>query len=84
MNGEARLNADPNRGAVNAPVLLWGPYLWAHGTTARKSDGLAWEASDYGEVDGMHPSAAGKRKVAEMLLKFFKTDASARGWFVAS
>jgi lysophospholipase L1-like esterase len=32
--------------------------------------------------DGVHPSEAGRKKVAEMLLNFFKTDAEARKWFV--
>jgi ribosome assembly protein YihI (activator of Der GTPase) len=82
IQGDAKLNYDPARGPVTAPLLLWGPYLWANGTTPRKSDGLIWEESDFGERDGMHPSASGKRKVVEMLLKFFKTDPLARAWFV--
>jgi hypothetical protein len=77
-----RLNYDPARGRVTAPLLLWGFYLWENATTPRKSDGLVWERSDYGEMDGMHPSPSGKQKVAQMLLSFFKTDPLARGWFV--
>jgi hypothetical protein len=84
IQGDPRLNYDPARGPVTAPVTLWGPYLWAHGTTPRKSDGLVWEKSDFGEIDGMHPSPTGKQKVVEMLLKFFKTDLLAKTWFVKS
>lgn len=65
----------------HAPLLLWGPYFWADGTTPRKGDGLIWEQNDFG-ADGTHPSPSGRRKVADMLLKFFKTDALASTWFV--
>lgn len=82
IQDDPQLNYDPARGPVTAPLLLWGPYFWANGTTPRKSDGLIWERSDYGEIDGMHPSPSGKQKVAQMLLNFFKTDPLARGWFV--
>jgi hypothetical protein len=80
--GEARLNFDGGRGEAKAPLLLWGPYFWADGMTARKSDGLIWERADLGP-DGTHPSDAGRRKVADMLLTFFKNDADAKTWFVA-
>jgi hypothetical protein len=81
IKGVAGLNYDPTRGAVQSPLLLWGPYLWADGTTPRKSDGLVWDQSDLAG-DGTHPSMSGRRKVAEMLLKFFKTDPFAAPWFV--
>jgi hypothetical protein len=81
MKGDAELNYDPSRGTVKAPLLLWGPYFWGDGTTPRKSDGLVWERSDLGG-DGTHPSESGRRKVADMLLKFFKTDPLAATWFV--
>jgi hypothetical protein len=66
---------------AQAPLLLWGPYFWADGTTPRKSDGLAWERADLGG-DGTHPSESGRRKVAEQLLMFFKQDPLASTWFV--
>ncbi len=81
IKGEPSLNYDAKRGPVKAPLLLWGPYLWADGTTPRKSDGLVWERQDLA-ADGVHPSQSGRRKVAEQLLKFFQTDANARTWFV--
>lgn len=83
LQGDAELNWQDARGPVNAPLLLWGPYLWADGIQARKSDGLSWQPEDLGP-DGTHPSESGRRKVAEQLLRFFKTDAAARSWFVAS
>jgi lysophospholipase L1-like esterase len=66
---------------VQSPLLLWGPYLWADGTTPRKSDGLRYERTDLA-ADGVHPSQSGRKKVAEQLLGFFKTDPNARMWFV--
>ncbi len=79
--GNTALNFDSKKGDVKAPLLLWGPYLWADGTSPRKSDGLVWKPEDLGP-DGTHPSMSGRAKVADLLLKFFKTDDLAKGWFV--
>jgi hypothetical protein len=66
---------------IKAPVLLWGPYLWADGMTPRASDKLVYTREDLAG-DGTHPSETGRRKVADQLLQFFKTDELARKWFV--
>ena len=55
--GDPGPNHEPARGAVEAPLLLWGPYLWADGTTPRKTDGLVWEQQALA-ADGTHPSPA--------------------------
>ncbi|RPJ23233.1 MAG: hypothetical protein EHM35_17485 [Planctomycetaceae bacterium] len=81
MNNDPNLNWDATRGPVQAPLLLWGPYLWADGTTPRQGDGLVWTRDDLAG-DGTHPSPSGREKVARMLLDFFKTDADARHWFL--
>jgi hypothetical protein len=60
------------------PWVGWGPYLWTDGTTGRR-DGLVWTCADV-LADGTHPSASGCRKVANLLLTFFATDATA-AWF---
>ena len=60
--------------------LAWGPYLWADGLVPR-SDGLTWLCADF-QNDGTHPSTTGRQKVAGLLLNFFKTDETARPWFV--
>jgi len=63
----------------SAPWLSWGPYLWANGTTPRE-DGLTWSCEEF-EADGTHPSEAGARKVARMLLNFLHADSTARMWY---
>jgi hypothetical protein len=79
--GKADLNYSPAKGEVKAPLVLWGPYLWADGKTARKADGLSYEPEDLGP-DGTHPSNSGREKVAGLLLKFLKTDPTAKPWCV--
>ncbi len=78
--GDPGLNADPGAGPVLAPVLLWGPYLWANGTTPRASDGLTWQPGDL-EADNVHPSPGGEAKVAALLDGFFNSDAAATPWY---
>jgi hypothetical protein len=80
LGGEAALNCDPARGAVKAPWLSWGPYLWANGAMPR-ADGFKVEEKDYGP-DGTHPTASGQEKVAKLLLEFFKGDSTSRPWFL--
>jgi hypothetical protein len=81
IKGDPNLNPDSAKGPVRVPVLLWGPYLWADGTTARKGDGLIYEAKDL-EIDGTHPSQSGRHKVAALLLRFFQTDPLASSWYL--
>ena len=47
-----------------------------------RSDGLVWSCDDV-DADGTHPSKTGVQKVVSMLTAFFKTDPTARRWFVA-
>lgn len=80
IEGSKALNYDSRRGEAKAPLLLWGPYLWADGVTPRKSDKLVWLRDDLGG-DGTHPSESGRKKVANLLLEFFKNDPLAKPWF---
>lgn len=82
IDGQGNLNFDPAAGSVVAPLLLWGPYLWADGTTPR-SDGFTWLCSDV-VADFVHPSPSGRVKVADQLVAFFKTDPTATPWFLKS
>lgn len=79
--GEAALNFDPERGAVEAPLVLWGPYLWAQGNSPRKLDGMTWTLEDV-RADQLHPSEAGCRKTTALLLNFFKTNEGTAPWFL--
>lgn len=79
--GKPELNYDPAKGAVRAPWIAWGPYLWADGMKDR-GDGLVWPRENFG-ADGMHPSNSGREKVAKLLLQFLKTDPAAKPWFLA-
>jgi hypothetical protein len=84
---EKQINADTSLAHAQpkprAPWLAWGPYLWGDGLTPRASDGLIWQAADY-QTDGTHPSPNGQRKVAALLLNFFKSDPTATPWFLKS
>lgn len=82
IKGEPSLNHDPTKGVVKAPLLLWGPYLWADGEAGRKVDKLVYRREDLAP-DGTHPSRSGQQKVAELLLNFFKSDPTTKTWFVA-
>ncbi len=82
IKGDPDLNFDPARGPVKAPWINWGPDLWANGMTPRKSDGFTYSIDDVVPKDRTHPSDSGRKKVAELLLKFLKTDPTATPWFV--
>lgn len=79
--GKPELNYDAARGPVKAPLLLWGPYLWADGATPRKAGGLSYAPEDFAR-DGTHPSDSGRAKVAAALLAFLKTEPTSRPWFL--
>jgi hypothetical protein len=85
INEMRGLPGNPRAGTLDytkraAPLILWGPYMWADGATPR-SDGLAWQRTDF-EEDGMHPSQTGEAKVADKLIDFFKNSPYTRCWFV--
>lgn len=68
-------------GKLKGPWVAWGPYLWTDGLAGR-SDGLQWTCDDV-EADGTHPSRAGVQKVVNLLTPFFKTDPTAKRWYLA-
>ncbi len=78
INGDNALSFEGKKAC--APVLLWGPYLWADGVTPRLSDKLVYNREDLA-ADGTHPSQPGRQKVAQIMLEFFKNDPLAKSWF---
>ncbi|HEY1380896.1 MAG TPA: hypothetical protein VGF55_29110 [Gemmataceae bacterium] len=81
IKGDPSLNHDPAQGPVKAPWLSWGPYFWANGKTPR-ADGLTYDEGDFA-ADGTHQSPSGQAKVGKLMLQFFKTDSTAKAWFLA-
>ncbi len=83
---EDQINGDPRLAYTgsNPPAawLSWGPYIYADGMNPR-SDGLTYACSDF-VSDGTHPSTAGRGKIAGLLMDFFKSDSTARLWFLAA
>ncbi len=87
INEMRSLPANSRTGSLNyakkaAPLIVWGPYLWAGGATPR-SDGLVWNRADF-EEDGTRPSQSGESKVGGILLEFFKGSPYTRCWFLAN
>jgi lysophospholipase L1-like esterase len=79
---QRQIAGDPELAAATTPLLLWGPYLWAEGERGRKTDDLVWLPADFA-ADGVHPSPAGREKVARLLLDFCLNDPLAKPWFAA-
>lgn len=83
---EAQIGGDPalrhDGPGANSPWISWGAYLWADGTNPR-GDGLTWECPDDYADDGTHPSPAGRTKVANLLLDFFRNDPTTCPWFLS-
>jgi hypothetical protein len=48
--------------------------------TPKQSDKLVYNRDDLAG-DGTHPSQAGRQKVANVMLEFFKNDPLAKSWF---
>src|SRR5262249_1988057 len=82
IKGDPLLNFDPAKGAVMAPALLWGPYLWADGIKPRQGDGMVWLLDDLVDRDRTHPSDSGREKVANLLLDFVHKNPLASSWYL--
>ncbi len=80
IEGKPELNYDAAKGDVRAPWAEWGPYLWTDGVKGRK-DGFVYLRTDVGN-DGLHPSPVGQKKVATLMMNFFKSDPVTKNWFL--
>jgi len=66
--------------ATVAPFLVWGPYLWADGLSAR-SDGLTWACADMNPSDGTHPATGARTKAGSAILSTLLASPYAAAWF---
>lgn len=83
MQGDPELNWDPDKGPVESPLILWGPYLWCDGLQPR-SDGLIWTCCEPTSdvYNNPHPESSGAQKGADQIYAFFKTDPTATPWYL--
>ncbi len=53
--------------------MVWGPYIWAPDCATNLCNGsnVCYVQTDY-QADGIHPTAAGRRKVSRMLHERFR------------
>ena len=77
----ARRDPGAHERQAEGPVAGRGPYLWTDGLAGR-NDGLQWTCQDV-DNDGTHPSKDGAQKVVTLLTTFFKSDPTAKRWYVA-
>jgi hypothetical protein len=90
---EQQIDGDPalahDGPAPMAPLLVWGPYLWADGLgpdgvvggVGGRGDGLEWECADMAD-DGTHPSQQGAAKTAQLLFDWLFADPNSQLWFL--
>lgn len=77
--GDPTLNHDPTRGNVLAPVVLWGPYVWAQ-ASPRMSDGFYWSCMDTWS-DCIH-GVGGSDRIVSFSLDFFSRHPASALWFM--
>lgn len=65
-------------GAV-APMIAWGWYQWAYGTSQPRNDGFTWEKTD--TKDGLHGTDIGVDTLSTYFQRFLLTDNAAKLWY---
>ena len=63
-----------------APLVTWGWYQWADGTTTPRLDGFVWTKDM--TVDGMHADSTGQDTLATRFQNFLLKDRYAGVWYV--
>ncbi|MBG9376801.1 hypothetical protein I5907_11170 [Panacibacter sp. DH6] len=80
---EDQMNGVPGtryKGAsAEVPMVTWGWYQWAYGTSQPRKDGFTWEASD--TEDGLHATPAGSDTLSGYFQNFLLTDIYAKNWY---
>lgn len=64
-----------------APLITWGWYQWADGSSTPRQDGFTWQVTD--TKDGLHASKAGQDTLATRFQNFLLTDKYASIWYAA-
>ena len=84
IKGDAALNFDPDKGAVKAPWLCLGPVPLdaRHDQAGGRRDASPKRTS--GRTIALTHRRKARRRWPRMLLKFLKTDPTAKVWFVKS
>jgi hypothetical protein len=62
-----------------APMITWGWYEWANGTTTPRKDGFVWLQNE--TTDGLHGTDAGEDTLSTRFQNFLLTDNNAKIWY---
>ena len=62
-----------------APLVTWGWYQWANGTTIPRQDGFIWTQDE--TVDGLHATTDGQDTLSTRFQNFLLTDKYASVWY---
>lgn len=85
---ERQITGDPDLAfkgpGRRSPWIAWGPHVWADGMRANEWDGLQWNCEDDFAWDGggYHLTNTGKKKEADLLFTWAKTNPVTRRWFL--
>lgn len=67
--------------SAQIPLVTWGTYHWTDGSTPRE-DGLYLDCDLDVGPDGLHLSGVGEYKMGSLLFDYFKTDTTAKYWYL--
>lgn len=62
-----------------APMVTWGWYEWANGSTTPRSDGFVWTIAD--TKDGLHANTMGQDTLSTYFQNFLLTNPVANTWY---
>ncbi|MBK9454060.1 MAG: T9SS type A sorting domain-containing protein [Bacteroidetes bacterium] len=67
--------------SAQVPLVTWGTYHWTDGSTPRL-DGLYLDCELDVSGDGLHLAGPGEEKMGQQLFNYFKTDTTAKYWYL--
>ena len=88
INEMRGLPLDRRAGTLNytkkaAPLIVWGPYMWADGAT-RRSDGFVWNRDGFRGGRNCILRRAARARWQARCSEFFKNSPYARCWFLVN